>query len=251
MNQHRFASMLLGAAMIFFLISCGGGTSNEQKATSDSTSTDTTATTTAPTTQPSTSSIVTTPQDMMVVTNKVKDFAKWKASYDEHDSMRLASGIHSYVIGRGMPDSNMVLVAVKVDDMNKAKAFAKSPSLKQAMQKGGVVGAPTIKFTTIVWQDTATISTTSRMRSTFSVKDWDTWKRTFDSTMQLKTDNGLMPRAYGHDADDNHKVTLVAAVLDSAKASAFFKSDELKKRRAAGGVVGEPQRFFYRVVQRY
>src|SRR5207248_10235700 len=140
MNQHKFSATLFCVAMAFFLISCGGGSSSEQKSTSDSTSTDTTATTTAPTTPTPASTIVTTPQDMMVVTHKVKDFAKWKASYDEHDSMRLASGIHSYVIGRGMPDSNMVLVAVKVDDMNKAKAFAKSPSLKQAMQKCGVVG---------------------------------------------------------------------------------------------------------------
>ena len=98
--------------------------------------------------------IVTTPQNMMVVTHKVADFAKWKTSYDEHDSLRLANGIHSYVIGRGMQDSNMVLVAVKVDDMAKAKAFAKDPSLKKAMQKGGVTGAPTISFITTIWQDT-------------------------------------------------------------------------------------------------
>jgi len=251
MNQHKFSATLFCVALAFFLISCGGGSSSEQKSTSDSTSTDTTATTTAPTTPTTTSTIVTTPQDMMVVTHKVKDFAKWKASYDANDSLKLAYGVHNYVVGRGAQDTSMVLVAVKVDDLNKAKAFGKSPSLKQAMQKGGVMGAPTIKFTTMVWQDTAIISTTARVRSTFSVKDWDTWKRTFDSTMQLKTDNGLVPRAYGHDADDNHKVTLVAAIVDSTKASAFFKSDELKKRRAAGGVIGEPQRFIYNVVQRY
>ena len=251
MNQHRFISMLLCTAMAFFLISCGGGGS-EQKSSTDTTATTTdTTNATAPTTPTATNTIVTTPQDMMVVTHKVKDFAKWKASYDEHDSMRLANGIHSYVIGRGAQDTSMVLVAVKVDDMTKAKAFAKSPSLKQAMQKGGVVGAPTIKFVTMVWQDTATISTDLRSRTTVTVKDWDRWKRSFDSTMQLKTDNGLIPRAYGHEADDNHKVILVMAISDTAKARAFWSSDLLKQRRAAGGVVGEPQRFIYHVVQRY
>jgi hypothetical protein len=252
MNQHRFASMLLAAAMVFFLISCGGGTSNEQKSTSDSTTTDTTATTTAPTTQTPTSTIVTTPQNMMVVTHKVKDFAKWKASYDANDSLKLANGIHNYVVGRGTPDTSMVLVATKVDDVNKAKAFGKSAALKNAMAKSGVMGAPTIHYTTMVWQDTGTVSTTLRVRSMFTVKDWDAWKKSFDSTMTLTApDNGLKPRAYGHDADDNHKVTLVALVLDSTKAAAWFKSDELKKRRAAAGVVGEPQRMFYNVVQRY
>ena len=86
--------------------------------------------------------------------------------------LRLASGIHSYVIGRGLQDSNMVLVAVKVDDMAKAKAFAKDPSLKKAMQKGGVTGTPSFTFVTMTFQDTATSSSDLRSRTTFTVKDW-------------------------------------------------------------------------------
>ena len=250
MKQSRFFAMLFCAAMVSFLISCGGGGSGE-KSTSDSTSTSTdTTATTAPTPQPPANAIVTTPQDMMVATHKVKDFDKWKASYDEHDSLRLASGIHSYVIGRGVQDPSMVLVAVKVDDMNKAKAFAKSPSLKKAMEKGGVMGAPTINFVTIVWQDTSTNNIDLRSRTTVTVKDWDRFKRAFDSTMQLKTDNGLVTRAYGHDVDDNHKVVIVSAITDTTKAQAYWKSDLLKQRRAASGA-GEPKRFIYRVVQRY
>ena len=81
-----------------------------------------------------TNTIITTPENMMIVTHKVSDFEKWKASYDEHDSMRLVHGIHSYVIGRGVEDANMVFVAVKADDMAKAKAFAKDPSLKKRNQ---------------------------------------------------------------------------------------------------------------------
>jgi hypothetical protein len=188
---------------------------------------------------------------MMVATHKVKDFAKWKASYDEHDSMRLANGIHSFVIGRGLDDSNMVLVAVKVDDMNKAKAFAKDPSLKKAMQKGGVVGAPTFKFVTMIFQDTAQISSDLRSRTTLTVKDWDKWKNSFDSGRQNRVDNGILDRAYGYDVDDNHKVTVVVALTDTAKARAYWKSDALKQRMAQSGVVGQPQRFIYHMVQRY
>jgi len=39
--------------------------------------------------------------------------------------------------------------------------------------------------------------------------------------------------------------------MDTAKAFAYFNSDALKKRREAGGVIGEPKRFLFRVVQRY
>jgi hypothetical protein len=248
MNQHKFTSLLFCAAMVLFLTSCGGGGS-EEKSSTDTTSTNTDTTTTATI---STNTIITTPQNMMIATHRVKDFAKWKASYDAHDSMRLANGIHSYVIARGFKDSNMVLVAVKADDMEKAKAFAKSPSLKAAMQKGGVLGAPTISFITTVWQDTSILGPDIiRSRTTFTVKDWDAWQKNFEDGKQERLDNGITDRAIGHDADDNKKVSLVTAVMDTAKAFAYYKSDALKKRREAGGVIGEPKRFLFRVVQRY
>src|SRR6266487_6887234 len=157
MMSSRFLPVSFLTAVLF-LISCGG---NEEKTTStDKMSSDSTAatTTTAPIETAKPSTIVTTPQNMFVVTHKVSNFTKWKASYDAHDSMRLANGLHNYVIGRGVVDSNTVLVAVKADDINKAKAFSKDPSLKTAMQKGGVMGTPTMSFVNMSWQDTATIN---------------------------------------------------------------------------------------------
>jgi len=252
MNQRRFISVLFCTAMMFFLISCGGGGSSEEKSTTDTTATktDTTAATT-PAPQPQASAVSTSPQDVMIVTHKVKDFAKWKMVYDGDDSNRLASGVHSFVIGRSVPDSNTVIVTTKIDDQQKAKAFGNSPSLKKAMQKGGVVGAPTVRMATLMYLDLSPISTDLRVRTNITVKDWDKWKKAFDSTRALNEDNGLKLRAYGHDIADNHKVMIVSAVTDTAKARAYFKSDLLKQRRMASGVVGEPQRSMYRVVQIY
>lgn len=246
MNQPKSTGMLVCATMMLLFTSCGGGA--KEGNTTDTTATTDSATVTAP---PEVNTVVTTPQSMMIAIHKVADYAKWQASYDEHDSMRLANGIHSYVIGRGAKDSNMVLVAVKVDDMAKAKAFSKDAGLKKAMQKGGVTGAPKFSFVTITYQDTAMMESDLRSRTTFSVKDWDAWQKSFEESRKDRLDNGLAVRAYGHDADDNHKIELVTAVTDTAKANAFWKSDELKKRRAAAGVIGEPQRFLFRVVKRY
>jgi len=246
MKRSKIAGLLFFAAMALF-VSCGSDGSKEQT-TTDTTTTETSST---PEVAPIVNTIVTTPQEMMVVTHKVSDFAKWQVSYDAHDSLRLANGIHSYVIGRGVQDSNTVLVAVKVDDMAKAKAFAKDPSLKKAMQKGGVTGAPSISFITTVWQDTATIGSTIRSRSTLTVKDWDAWQKNFADGKQERMDNGISDRVIGHDPDDNKKVSLVTALTDTAKAFAYYKSDALKKRREAGGVIGEPKRFLFRVVRRY
>lgn len=249
MKQSRFTGLLLYAAMVLLLTSCGGS-SNEKTTSSDSTATADTASKAAVAVQEK-NTIVTSPQNMMIVTHKVADFAKWQMAYDEHDSMRLASGIHSYVIARGFQDSNIVMVAVKIDDVTKAKAFSKSPDLKKAMQKSGVTGAPSISIITATWQDTATLSSNLRSRTTFSVKDWDAWVKGFEDGKQERMDNGILDRVISHDVDDNKKVSIVTAVMDTAKAFTYYKSDALKKRRAASGVISEPQRFLFRVVKRY
>jgi len=145
----------------------------------------------------------------------------------------------------------MVLVALKADDIAKAKAFGKNPALKKVMQKGGITGTPSFSYITTVWQDTAMLDTKLRSRTMFTVKDLDAWKKSFEEGKQERMDNGIVDRVIGHDADDNKKVSLVTAVLDTAKAFAYYKSDALKKRRAAGGVVGTPSRFLFQVVKRY
>ena len=236
---------MLFYSMVFLLVSCSGG-GTEKKASTDSTATDTTAAVVTPKV-----TTVTTPQNMLVVTHKVANYAKWKASYDAHDSARLANGMHSYVIGRGLKDSNMIMVALKVDDTARAKAFAKDPGLKKAMQKGGVTGTPTMTLTTMVFQDTVTISTDLRARTTYMVKDWAAWEKAFKEGNQERMDNGIIVRAYGHNSDNDKKIVLVTAITDTAKAFAYYKSDAIKKRRAEGGVIGEPEPFLYRVVQRY
>lgn len=241
MRHFKFRCIPFPAALLFFLTSCGGSDSGNKTA----------ADSTQSTSAEPVNTIVTTPQSMAVVIHKVADFAKWKMSYDAHDSARLASGLHNYVVGRGLEDSNMVLIALKADDMAKAKAFSQSDNLKIAMQKAGVSGPPTIHFVTSNWQDTANVGPIPRSLTTFSVKDWDAWLKSFDEGKQERTDNGLMVRVVGHDADDNKKVALVTAIADTAKAFAYFKSDALKKRMESGGLTTEPKRFLFTITQRY
>jgi hypothetical protein len=245
MKYYSSLPATLLAMILFCMMSCGEQNDAKESETSDVTNDTTTSQASAP------STIVTAPQHMMIVRHKVADFEKFMTSYEAHDSLRMANGIRSYVIGRGHTDPNMVLVATKVDDIEKAKAFGKSSTLKQAMQKAGVTGKPDIRFTTMTYQDTGVISPDLRSRTTFTVKDWDTWQRSFDSSRQIRVDNGLVDRAYGHEADDNKKVTVVVAVTDTAKANAFWKSDQLKQLRARSGAMGQPDRFLFRVVKRY
>ena len=246
MKQFKLIWLPLFAAVAVFISSCSGGSNTEEKTA------DTTSAKAADTPAVVASTIVTTPQGMMLVMHKVSNFQKWLAAYEANDSFKLANGIHNYVVGRGFQDSNVVFVATRVDDMDKAKAFAKSADLKKAMQKSGVVGAPAISFLTVTWQDTARLEGSAlRSRSNFTVKDWADWEKHFVDGRSERTANGTVDRAYGHDPTDDKKVELVTAVMDTAKAFAYYKSDELKKRRADAGVVGEPKRFLFYIAKRY
>lgn len=231
----------MAASLLF--TSCGD---NDNKTNSETPTGDST---TAP--DATASTIVTTPQLMMLVKHKVKDYTAFKTVYDDHDSVRRANGLHSYVLGRGMDDSMMVMVALKADDLEKAKAFSKDAVLKTAMQKSGVVGAPEISFVNVVWQDTVNVGSIPRVISTFTVKDWDAWKKAFEEGKQERMDNGAVDRQYGHDADDNHKISVVTALTDADKAKTYWGSDALKKRRDAAGLTTEPQRFIFNITQRY
>lgn len=247
MKYLKFAGIFFFVAL---LTSCGGGDDSE-KAEIDSTAvaTDTSAKTEAVVSPPNT--IITAPVNMLIIKHKVANYAKWQQAYDEHDSARLANGLHNYVIGRSIMDSNTIVVALKADDVSKAKTFAKDPGLKKAMQKGGVIGAPQISFTTATWQDTAVLPAAIRSLVTFAVKDADVWLKQFEAGKQLRLDNGVTDRVISHDVDDAKKILLVNALLDTAKAYAYFKSDTLKKRMAASGMIGAPNRFMFKIVKRY
>src|SRR6478735_10911306 len=99
---------LLWIAAVLFA-ACNTETKTETKTDSTSTSMDTTA------------MVPAKPSNMMFVKHKVANFSKWMASYEMGDSMRQAAGLHSFVIGRGVDDSNTVVVFVRMDDLQKAK----------------------------------------------------------------------------------------------------------------------------------
>jgi hypothetical protein len=245
MKQVKFLATISVAACALFFSACNSG--DEKKADENSADSTTASTETPPPILVNPSG----PTSLMIVKHKVANYAKWKPAYESHDSTRLANGLHSYIIARGTEDSNMVLVAMRMDDVNKAKAVAASPELKERMKKGGVLGAPVIDFIEAVMNDTTAISETVRLMVTHKVKDWDAWKKSFDSHKQARTDAGLIDRALAYNVGDNHKVTIVFAVSDMAKAKAFIGSKDLKDKMTEAGVDGPPAFYFYRIAARY
>jgi hypothetical protein len=245
MKQAKTFTTALITALVLFFCSCNNG--DEKKA--DTGTTD--STTTKKDSSSSTTPMPSGPVMVMTITHKVANYSKWLPSYEAHDSNRVAYGLHNYVIARGVDDSNMVMVALKMDDVNKAKELAASQGMKDRMKKAGVTGPVAIDYLESVVNDTTAIQQTVRVMVKHKVKDWDTWKKAFDSHKQARIDAGLTDRVVSYTVGDNHNVTLVFAVADMAKAKAFMNSKDLKDKMAEGGVEGVPSFFFYRIAAKY
>lgn len=225
--------------------SCNSGSNDSTTTTStDSVTKDSTAAMTPP--PPPAAPAIT-----MLIKQKVANFAKWFPAYEGHDSARLADGLHNFVVGRGIKDSNMVMVALHVDDTAKAKQFAMSPGLMEVMKKAGVIGKPTFVYTINRFHDNATDASTEREIVNFKVKDYDAWKNVFDGDKQDRINAGITDRAISQYIDDPHMVSLVFAISDMKKAADFMQTKELKHRMDSAGVVGSPDVFFYHVVKQY
>ena len=82
----------------------------------------------------------------MFMKHRVADYGKWKAVFDEHEALRRAGGVTAHSVQRQPDDPNVVIVALRVSDINKAKQFAGSDDLKAAMARAGVQGPPEIWF---------------------------------------------------------------------------------------------------------
>ncbi len=215
-------SLLFSIGVLLCLISCAPGAKGDQKA----------------------EEMLATPYNAMMVRHGVSDYAAFKAVYMAHDSVRKAYGMTSLAVGRGMDDQNMVIVLNKINDVQKAKDFAASPTLKEAMEKAGVTGAPTIDFMKVIRDDTTTIPQNDRLMVSHHVKDFDAWLKVYDAEGKAtRAANGIVDRGMARGIDDPNMVYLLFAVTDMAKANARMQSEDLKKIMTDAGVDGAPSFF--------
>jgi hypothetical protein len=84
--------------------------------------------------------------DNLTVHFKVKDFNAWRTSYDVNAKNRTSAGITNSKVFRNADDPNEVVILQDVADVAKARTWLGSEDVKAAMQKGGVIGSPSIRF---------------------------------------------------------------------------------------------------------
>lgn len=82
----------------------------------------------------------------ILVQHSVEDYARWKIEFDKNGSARKAGGSKGAFVFRSAEDPNQVTVLLEWDDLDRARAFASSDELREAMQRAGVTGPPGVSF---------------------------------------------------------------------------------------------------------
>jgi heme-degrading monooxygenase HmoA len=81
---------------------------------------------------------------VLIVQHTVRDYDAWKPAFDEHESVRRQHGSTGHTVYRGVDNPNEVTVLSLWPSRQQAEAFAADPSLKGAMERGGVVSEPRV-----------------------------------------------------------------------------------------------------------
>ena len=82
----------------------------------------------------------------ITIRHKVKHYDAWKPKFDAHGATRAAAGCKGGHLLRGIDDPNEVVIFFEWDTLEKARKFADSPELKEAMEQAGVIDKPDVYF---------------------------------------------------------------------------------------------------------
>ena len=84
----------------------------------------------------------------MFVRHQVANFAAWKQAYDAFDAERRGLGVVGDAVFQAADDPNQVTAWHDFNTLEEATAFAGSDRLREVMADAGVIGEPTLWFTT-------------------------------------------------------------------------------------------------------
>lgn len=83
---------------------------------------------------------------ILLVQHRVRDYDAWKRVFDEHGPVRKRHGATRHWVLRSQDNPNETVVAVQFPSPAVAQAFGADPSLREAMERAGVQGEPTIRM---------------------------------------------------------------------------------------------------------
>ena len=80
----------------------------------------------------------------LLIRHRVANYPAWKSVFDEHEMARRANGSQGGRIYRSGDDPAEVVILLEWDDLERARLFADSDDLREAMAQAGVTDRPDI-----------------------------------------------------------------------------------------------------------
>ncbi len=80
------------------------------------------------------------------VRHHVRDYTAWRKVYDEVEPLRAQHGCTAARVMRLPDDDNELFITHDFPTAEQAGSFAHDPALREAMERGGVEGAPRIEI---------------------------------------------------------------------------------------------------------
>jgi heme-degrading monooxygenase HmoA len=75
----------------------------------------------------------------VLIHHRVADYNTWRPEYDRAMTADWSKDIRAHRVWRGQDDANLVIVASTFDSRQAAEAVMGNASLREAMERGGVI----------------------------------------------------------------------------------------------------------------
>lgn len=83
----------------------------------------------------------------LIIQHQVRDYDTWFRVFSKHTDTRRKYGATSHTVSRSVADPNTVVVVNDFATTAGAQAFSADPTLREAMARAGVDGAPQVWIT--------------------------------------------------------------------------------------------------------
>jgi len=83
---------------------------------------------------------------ILIVQHTVRDYDAWKPVFDEHEGVRVRYGCQGHTIYRDADDPNSLTLLFRYESRERADEFMRDPSLREAMERGGVISEPRVSW---------------------------------------------------------------------------------------------------------
>lgn len=82
----------------------------------------------------------------VIISHECKNYSDWKKVFDEDEVNRSNAGFKSTGLYRSFDNTNKITIIGEAPSVEAINGFMSNPLLKEAMEKGGVIGIPEVKI---------------------------------------------------------------------------------------------------------